>query len=155
MNEHHKYLVEVVPQLLSQLDSDAIPAFGIMSAQHMVEHLIWVTKSTAKDYGPAPEVLGDKQMGFMRFIEKGAHFEHRPSDKKKEDLDAPRMKSLQNSIDTVPEALERLYSFPRDHIFYNPMMGRLSFAQLELFHAKHFEYHLEKQFGLSIHPATA
>lgn len=148
MNEHKKYLTERVPELLAQLTNEHKGAFGIMTPHHMVEHLIWVTKSSVKDMGPAPAELTDKQLGFMKFIEKGAHFKHRPSDKKQEDLDPPRSADLATAIAGIPEAVQRLYACPEDRTFYNPMMGKLSFAQMEKFHAGHYKYHLEEQFGL-------
>lgn len=148
MEDPKKYLINTVPELLKQLKADNEPAFGIMTAQHMVEHLIWVTNSSVKDMGPAPEQLSEKQLGFVKFIEKGANFKHRPTEKRREDLDPPRMENIDAAIKNIPEAIQRLYACDADKTFYNPMMGKLSFAQMELFHAKHFEYHLEEQFGL-------
>ncbi len=149
MNEHKLYLTETVPLLLEKLKSNDEPGFGIMTAHHMVEHLIWITKSSVKDYGPAPKELNEKQLGFMRFIDKGAHFKHRPSDKKREDLDPPRMSDLVQAVATINEAVARLYRHGPEKVFYNPMMGKLTFQQMELFHAQHYKYHLEEQFELN------
>lgn len=55
MNEYKDYLVNKVPELLQKLKFDAEPGFGIMTAQHMIGHLIWVTKSLVKDYCPFPD----------------------------------------------------------------------------------------------------
>jgi len=148
MNDRKTYLIQRVPELLKGLKADMEPAFGIMSAQHMVEHLVWVTKSTLKDFGPPPEELNESQQGFMRFIQKGANFKYRPSDKKREDLDPPRMPDLEASKSIIPESIDRLYSFNEDHVFYNPNIGRLSFEEMELMHFRHYQWHLEEQFGL-------
>ena len=150
MDEHKKYLTETVPQLLKKLRAQDEPVFGIMTAQHMVEHLIWVTKSSVKDFGPPPKELAEKQLNFMRFVNNGANFKHRPSDKNREDLAPPRMPSLQDAIDVIPDAISRLYNNPGDKVFFNPMMGRLSFSEMELFHSSHYRYHLEEQFGLHL-----
>lgn len=148
MNDHKIYLTETVPALLAQLTDKDKGAFGIMTAHHMVEHLVWVTKSSVKDLGPAPDELTDKQLGFMKFIDNGAHFKHRPSDKKQSDLDPPRTPNIAAAKAAIPEAIERLYKCPEDRVFYNPMMGKLTFQQMETFHARHYQYHLEEQFGL-------
>jgi len=116
----------------------------------MIEHLVYVTKSSVKDYGPAPTELDKRQLGMMRFVEKGAKFEHRPSDKTRADLDPPRTGSLEEAIALIPEAVGRLYTNDQDRIFYNPFMGKLTFDQMELLQANHFKYHLEEQFGLSL-----
>ena len=150
MNDRKKYLLETVPQLLSTLSNEHEPKFGIMSAQHMVEHLIWVTKSSVKNYGPAPEELTTGQQRFMKFIDNGAKFEHRPKDQKREDLDPPRMADISAAIDEIPNAIARLYQHTEDHVFFNPMMGKLTFEQMEIMHASHFKWHLEEQFNLSV-----
>ena len=149
MSDNKTYLTKTVPSLLKGLKPQAEPNFGIMTPLHMIEHLIWVAKSSVKDYGPPPPSLNEKQLGFMRFVDEGAEFVHRPSNKTKYDLKPTRMKTLEEAIDIVPEAIARLYEHKDDHVFYNPMMGILNFAQMELFQRKHFEYHLEKQYGLS------
>ena len=150
MDNAREYLTKTVPRLIELLGSEDQPKFGIMTAQHMLEHLIWVTKSSVKDYGAPPESLTDKQMGFKNFILKGAHFEHRPSDKTRADLEPPRLGNLEEASKKIPEAIDRLYAHNDDHVFYNPMMGILTFEEMETFHASHFKYHLEKQFGLSL-----
>ncbi len=150
MSNHKSYLTEVVPQLLSHLTNEHEPSFGVMTPQHMVEHLIWVTKSSVKDYGPPPADLSEGQLKFMKFIEEGAQFKVYPPKKAREELDSPRLPDLSAAIEVVPEAISRIYNYAPDHIFYNPMMGRMSFEQVELLHAKHFAWHLEKQFGLTV-----
>ena len=150
MADNQSFLKNTVPQLLKKLKPDAEPTFGIMTPQHMVEHLIWITKSSVKDYGPAPEQLSEKQLKFMRFIDKGAHFKHFPSDKQRSDLDPPRMPDLNAAISELGVAIDRLYNAESSREFYNPLMGKLSFHQLELFHAQHYKYHLIEQFGLEL-----
>lgn len=148
MNEHKNYLTKRVPELVAELKTDMDPTFGIMTPQHMVEHLIWVIKSATKDFGPPPETFTEGQQKFMRFIEKGANFKYMPSDKKASELDPPRMSDLQSAIDVIPEAIQRLYSHSEDHVFFNPFMGKVSFSDMELMQAQHFKWHLEEQYGL-------
>ncbi len=150
MPDYRSYLTEVVPQLLAQLTDEHEPSFGVMTPQHMVEHLIWVTKSSLKDYGPAPTEFSEGQQKFMKFVEGGAQFQVYPPKKNRADLDPPRLADLSAAIEVVPEAISRIYTHEPSHVFYNPMMGRMSFDQLELLHAKHFAWHLEQQFGLVV-----
>ncbi len=151
MNKYKDYLMKEVPQLLEELKPNHRRRFGLMSAQHMIEHLIWVTKSSVKEYGDPPSELTEGQLNFMKFIEKGAYLYHRPSDKTKDDLPALRMPNLQQAIDTVPEAIDRLYGYSADHVFFNPSMGRLTFSEMERFHYMHFKFHLQHQFGLGLY----
>lgn len=150
MRSHKEYLIERVPQLLRELTTETRPCFGIMSPQHMVEHLIWVSKSSVKNIGQQEGELTPAQMGFKSFVQKGANFRYQYKDMKREDLEPPRMNNLQEAIDQVPEAISRLYHYDEQHTFYNPMMGTFTFAEMELFHRKHYEHHLQRQFGLGL-----
>ena len=148
-SERKEYLINTVPILLKDLKKDNTGAFGIMSPQHMLEHLIKITKAICKDYGPPPNELTDGQKKFMSFLKNGAVFEHRPSAKSKNELPPLKYDSISKAKREVPIALDRLYSLDREMKFFNPVMGTVSFEELELFTYKHFKYHLEEQFGLN------
>ena len=150
MSLYKDYLTVRVPKLLQELTPETRATFGVLTPQRMVEHLIQVSKSTAKDYGPPAEELTPSQEGFMRFVKKGAHFQYRHKDIKTEDLPHPRMANLEEAIALVPEAIARMYRFDRDHTFYNQMMGTLTFEEMELLHYKHYQHHLQRQFGLGL-----
>ncbi|MEM9720176.1 MAG: hypothetical protein AAGA10_13040 [Bacteroidota bacterium] len=144
------FLTEEVLPLLNTLKADTQPAFGLMTAQHMVEHLTWVTKSSSKRNGEPAGEPTQRQLGFKRFIEKGAIFEHRPSDKTKADLPPLKYGSLTEALEQIPVAIERFYSlFENNPGFksYTSFTGELSFEELELMHYQHFRYHMW-QFGL-------
>ena len=47
------FLKEEILPLLATLTADTEPKFGLMTPQHMVEHLIWVTKAMGME--PAVE----------------------------------------------------------------------------------------------------
>ena len=141
-----------VPEMLAGLSEEMKPTFGLMTPQHMVEHLIWVTKSSIKDMGPAPAELSKRELGFKKFINSGANFEYRPSDKTEKDLPALKYESLEEAISKVGEAIDRLENGIKEksdgQSFYNPMMGKLNTEEMEFFHFRHFEWHLKKQFEL-------
>lgn len=151
MNYKKEFLLSEVPTLLQDLTPDSKRAFGLMSPQHMVEHLIWVTKSSVKDFGPPPKEFTDPQKGFMKFVNKGAYFLHRPTKDDKDKLASLRMSSLEEAVNEIPAALSRLYNHDKGHTFYNPAMGMLSFEDMEHFHYMHFKYHLQHQFGLGLY----
>ena len=144
------FLTNRAISLLKNLRADTLPNFGLMTAQHMVEHLIYTTKSSIKDYGAAPMEPTKGQLGFRKFINNGAKLEHYPSDKTVEDLPKLRFGSLEEAIDNIPTAVQRFYdhfSNNKKAICFNPMMGELNFEELELFHEQHYRYHFW-QFGL-------
>ena len=139
-----------VPKLMAQLKPDTEPRFGLMTPQHMVEHLTLGVKTSVKRYGEPEGTPTDRQLGFKRFIEKGAIFEHRPNNKTKADLPELKYKSLEEALQQIPVAVERFYNHfeaNQDFKAYSAFMGELGFEELELFHYMHFRYHLW-QFGL-------
>ena len=123
----------------------------MMTPQHMVEHLTWAIKVTAKKYEGERETQPNrKQAGFQKFIQSGAVLQHRPSDKTKADLPPLKYSSLEEAISFIPEAVQRFYNFwdaNPDYIPYSSFMGEMPFEDLELFHYMHFRFHLW-QFGL-------
>lgn len=146
------FLVSEMPGLMKKLNKDMKPKFGIMTPQHMVEHLIITIKSTAKKYDLERENPPNKrQAGFKRFISKGCVIEHRPHEKTIADLPPLKYDSLEEAVAEIPNAVQRFYSMweneSADYIPYNPFMGELTFEELEIFHYNHFRYHLW-QFGL-------
>ena len=148
--EYQKFLTVEMPQRLSKLKEDSLPKFGLMTPQHMVEHLILMTKMAIRIYGQAPETPTEGQLKFKKFIEKGAHFEYRPSDKTAVDLPKLKYGSLQEAIDSYPQGINGFYThYEADPGFlsFNPFQGNLGYEDLEFLHARHFEYHLG-QFGL-------
>jgi len=70
------FLVNEVPELFKNLKEDTKPSFGIMTPQHMVEHLTWITKVTTTRKGvPEGEPLENKM---QKFFDKGCIFKHMP-----------------------------------------------------------------------------
>lgn len=145
-----EFLTQQVPDLLKKLNADTAPAFGLMTPQHMVEHLTWVVKSSIKRYGEPVDPPTKGQLGFKRFIEKGAILKHKPSDKTKADLPELKYNSLEEAAAQIPVAVDRFYNhFEANPGFQShlPFAGEMSFEELELFHYQHYRFHLW-QFGL-------
>ena len=145
-----EFLTQNVPDLLKKLQQDTAPSFGLMTPQHMAEHLAGTVKSTIKRYGEPEIPPTDKQLAFQRFIKSGSILQHRPSNKTEADLPALKYGSLGEAIAQVSVGVERFYghydTYP-DFKCYNHFFGELGFDDLELFHYMHIRYHLW-QFGL-------
>ena len=142
------FLKEEALSILTQLKEDAVAKFGIMTPQHMVEHLIWVTKATIGRKGEPTAEPTKSHLYFQQFIANGAIFKHRPKEDAK--LGDLKYDSLQEAIANVAPAIARFYKHFEENpeaLCYNPMMGELTKEQLEIFHAQHYRWHLY-QFGL-------
>lgn len=150
MSTKKAFLIETVPALLQGLHSDTEPQFGLMTPQHMIEHLTSIIKSSVKRYGEPDPALAERQQGFKRFIAKGAVFKYRPSDKTKADLPALKYDTLAQAVEQIQVGIERFYHhYEQNPTFkaYHAFMGELDFAELEQFHYQHVRYHFW-QFGL-------
>lgn len=147
---YQKFLKEEMPNRLSKLTEDTLPKFGIMTPQHMVEHLILMTKLAIRIYGEVPDTPTEGQLKFKKFIEKGAHFEYRTSSKTTADLPKLKYSSLKEAIGNYPQGINGFYNHYEANptfLSFNKIQGELGFEDLEFLHYRHFEYHLG-QFGL-------
>ena len=152
---HAKDYFEQVPKMLERLNAEAKPAFGVMTPQHMLEHLIWVTKSSIKNYGPAPDIseLSKGAKKFMQFVESGAPMKYIEKNATPDDLNDLRLESIDAAKEGVSKAIDRLindYNGRGDSPYFNPMMGVISPDQMLSFHHRHYVHHLEAQYGLSL-----
>ena len=150
MTNRKDFLQNEFPKLLQNLTAETKGNFGLMTPQHMVEHLTWVIKSTLKGVGVHEMPLTEKQKGFRKFIDKGAILKHRPSDKTKDDLPDLKYGSLEEAMEQIPIAVNRFYEWKEanpDGEIFAPFTGHMPIEKWELFHYSHVRYHLW-QFGL-------
>ena len=149
--EHKEYLLNEIPKLLEELKEDTAPKFGLMTAQHMVEHLTSTIKAVLHRYGEVQNPPTKGQLGFKKFIhEKGAVSEYRPSDKTKADLPELKYATFEEAKAELPKAVKQFYDhFEANPDFkcYNDFLGELDFGELSLFEYMHYRYHFY-QFGL-------
>lgn len=145
------FLTNEFTSLLEKLSPDTKGNFGLMTPQHMVEHLIGSIESAIGKYeGERENPPTEQQLGMQGFIKGGCVLSHRPSDKTTADLPALKHASLEEAIALVPDAVQRYYAFQDNNPDYKPYayyMGEVSFEDVELFHYMHIKYHLW-QFGL-------
>ena len=144
------FMTNEVMELLKNLQTNTPPSFGLMTPQHMIEHLTWTLKNAVKRHGEPEHPPTEKQLKFHKFIENGAVFKHFPSDKTIDDLPPLKYENLDQAKTQIGIAIHRFYDhFENNPDFkaYNPFIGELEFEELELFHYMHYRYHLW-QFGL-------
>lgn len=107
-----EFLTNEFTPLLKKLSPDTAPNFGLMTSQHMVEHLIGALQSTiVKFEGERENPANEKQLGMQQFIRSGSVITHKPSDKTAADLPALKNASLDAAIALVPKAVQDLYIF--------------------------------------------
>lgn len=138
-------MLEEVPSLLSSLDPDTEPRFGLMTAQHMVEHILNDGKYMYHRLGEPVSPLTEKQKGFQKFIDNGVPMKHRPSDKTKADLPELKFENLEAAVAEVVSLTQKFYEHFEanpDFMVYNSFMGELPFEKVELFFSQHWRYHL-------------
>ena len=149
--KYKDFLSKELPTMLRQLEGSQAPNFGLMTAQHMVEHLTYVTKTFMKRHGEPEGELTKSQLYFQKFIAKGCPFAYRPKEGvTKDDLSALRSANIEAAIQDLEAATTRFYTLFEEspnHKSYNAMMGEFNMEQLELFAYQHGRWHAH-QFGL-------
>jgi len=145
------FLLKDVTTLIEALKSDTQPLWGVMTPQHMVEHLIFVTKVTLKRYGDPEAEYAAHQAKMKAFIEGERTFPKNITPlNAKPDLKPLRFNNLDEAITALKETLQKYYAFNEANPgfkSYNSHMGELDFKLTEKFHYKHYKHHLE-QFNL-------
>ena len=138
-------------KLLDALKKDAMPLWGKMTAQHMIEHLILAVKMSNGKFCLECFNPPDKIPALKRFL-----MSNRPLPKL---FDTPVLdKGLRKlEFHSLDEAKQRLKEEITDYYLYfnnnpdvktiNVTFGELNKEEWDVFHKKHFEHHLS-QFGL-------
>ena len=146
--KYKDFLTQEIFVKLGTLSGTEAPNFGLMTSHHMVEHLIFVTKSLMKRKGEPEGELTKSQLYFQKFITSGAPFQYRPKEDAK--LNDIRTANIEEAIQILKTATEKFYTlFESNPTYksYNSMMGEFNMAELELFNYQHGRWHLY-QFGL-------
>ncbi len=141
-----------VIQSINKLTEDAKPAWGIMTAQHMVEHLImnykWAMGIDEPEIVTPEEKIEKYQESLYNYIQTPKNYDH-PLLKKGE-----TEKLVYGSFE---EAKAALVSHANEYeVFFkenpqaesnNPVFGRLNKEMWDLINRKHFHHHF-KQFNI-------
>ncbi len=143
---------ELIKSKLNKLTELGAPLFGIMSSQHMIEHLTLTLKLSSDrikipEFEPSARQLIQKDTLLNSFIEfpRGINAPGLEGT-----LLALKNDSLSASIDQLIGSLEyynQYFSENPDSKPTHPRFGKLNHTEWEKFHAKHFKHHFS-QFGI-------
>lgn len=138
-------------KLLEKLSPNTEANFGLMTPQHMIEHLVGAIESATEKYEDVRENPATaQQLGMQQFIKSGSVITHKPSDKTKADLPPLNYSSLEEAIAHIPKTVQKFYALQDDNPNYIPyasFLGEVPYEDVEFFHFMHIRYHLW-QFGL-------
>jgi oxepin-CoA hydrolase/3-oxo-5,6-dehydrosuberyl-CoA semialdehyde dehydrogenase len=142
---------ETLIQRLRQLSHNAEAKFGILTPQHMVEHLI-LTLKMATGRIPIPEVVPtEKQLAQKQALlftdipfPKGIKAPGLPDTLL--DLRFPDLETAKGELVKSWDAYQTLFRENPTKQTPHPRFGLLNFEEWERFHAKHLDHHLS-QFG--------
>lgn len=144
---------QIIEKKLDKLKIDTPAEFGIMTPQHMVEHLTITVKISYNKIKITDFELSEKQKYQKKaLLDTPMDF---PRGVTAPGMDEGELIPLRNS--TLEEAKKQLVSSITDYNTFfklsptattvHPRFGRLNYAEWEKFHPKHFKHHF-KQFGI-------
>lgn len=155
MSEKSAFLKNEYLPLINSIDPATEPSFGLMTPQRMVEHMAWVIKSSVKRNGEPTGEPTKGELGFRRFLDKGAVLKYYPSDKTRADLPPLKYDTMEEAIAQLVIAVDRFfnhYEANPDFKSYAPGLGEFSFADWELFHYMHARHHLYQFQAIAVYP---
>ena len=147
-----EYSVEKVEELLLGLTETTPAQWGIMTPQHMVEHLAYFTQVGLRKIPMEMITPADR---VQRYTESLYNYRKMPQNfqlavLKKGETEELRFESLDAAKKALIEALqaaEITYKENPDFLAFNPTFGELNRYEWKLFCQKHLQHHFE-QFGL-------
>ena len=146
--KYKSFMVTELIEKLKTLNGDQAPNFGLMTAHHMVEHLIYVTKSMSKRRGEPSGETNKSQQYFRAFLDNGCPFEYRPKeDAKLSDLRSENISQAIEGLEAANADFYSLFESNPDYKSYNEMTGEFNLSELETFNYQHARWHMF-QFGL-------
>ena len=137
---------------LQNLNADALPEFGKLSAQHMVEHLsstvmIANGKIPAEIHGPKEQADLLKQALIYTDMEFPMHFRAPMMGEDPPDLELKDLAAAIGHLKKELDDFDKFFAEDESRTTINPVLGALNKHEWTVFHNKHFAHHL-KQFNL-------
>ena len=139
--------------LLESLKADARPAFGIMTAQHMVEHLIWslmVSNGGKKSELHFRQEKAEKMKDALIYTDAEMPIGFRAPVLPVGEVIPLEYPNLEEAKRVFMEELSKFHDYFEKNpeaTEMNPSLGLLSHKEWLVFHEKHFIHHF-KQFNL-------
>ncbi|REG78308.1 DinB family protein [Algoriphagus antarcticus] len=145
--------IKMIEKKLEKLKADTQAQFGIMTPQHMVEHLT-VTIKISYNRIKIPEFELSEKQKFQKTALLDTSIEF-PQGVKAPGMNVGELMALRSS--NLKEAKEQLLASLTDYNTFfemdptattiHPRFSKLNYAEWERFHPKHFKHHF-KQFGI-------
>lgn len=140
-----------LPDILRQLHPKAKPLWGLMSPQHMVEHLVgtWRISNGRSRVTNIVQMEALEQRRAFLFSDK-VYEKNISNPVLGNGLQPLRKKSLADAIDQLENEMTAFFSYHESNpgqIENHPVFGALDFEGWLIFQAKHMGHHLA-QFGL-------
>lgn len=135
---------------LEMLNENDKPKFGIMTPQHMVEHLTITIKLSNGRINYPPFTPSEKQMIWKKaMIETVMEFPKgiRAPGLNNQELVNLKFTSLGEAKSKLAKALEEYEQFFKenpDALTNHPQFGMMNHKEWEIFHPKHFKHHFDQ-----------
>ncbi|MGD0339069.1 MAG: hypothetical protein ABSB78_09795 [Bacteroidota bacterium] len=147
----HSFLTEILPDCINDLEENAQPLWGKMSAQHMVEHLIWTFElSTGKYYVPydTPENYIARVKDFLYNNRATPHDFKNPllGEEPPSLLYADLVEAKTGFLEELTRYINHFRTQP-EAIHTHPLFGPVGAEEWQRINFKHCYHHL-LQFGL-------
>jgi hypothetical protein len=136
-----------IEKILENLNENSTRLFGLMTPQHMLEHLIITFKLSAgrikiPEFEPHEKQLSQKELLLNTAIEfpKGVRAPGLPAE-----LLPLRFDSLQTAKAKLIQAMEefeKVFSDNPELMTFHPRFGKLTYTEWKVFHNKHLTHHL-------------
>lgn len=144
--------INIIIGPLKFLDKDQTPEFGIMTPQHMVEHLIITLKlSTGRISYPSFEssdkALAAKKKLLCTEAEMAKGIKYPGDDQKLSPLKYPTLEDAKNALIKAWDNFFLHFESNPDYSSVHPVFGAMDFDEWKLFHHKHIKHHFT-QFGI-------
>lgn len=137
---------------IDQLNEDSKPTWGIMTAQHLVEHFIYFYEYAFDRVGDGIIIPEEKieryQDSLWNYFPMPRSYDH-PLFKKGEveDLRYDSLVTAKKELFKLYDEITTFYKENPDSTLTNPMFGNLKRYEMSLLENKHYTHHFE-QFGL-------
>jgi hypothetical protein len=154
-NLRRNFLTEILPDCISNLEEDAQPLWGKMTAQHMVEHLIWTFELSTGKFDVPFDLPPNQLRATKLFL-----YSNRPTPREfknpmlGEEPPSLLYADLEHAKTGFLEVLTRFLNHFRTQpgvIHTHPLFGPTGEEEWQRIHFKHCYHHL-LQFGLIREP---
>jgi oxepin-CoA hydrolase/3-oxo-5,6-dehydrosuberyl-CoA semialdehyde dehydrogenase len=146
-----KMITDILPQAIASLKEKTEAIWGEMSAQHMVEHLVFAFRMSTDKLEVkchTPEEKRDRGQAFLNLnTAMPKRFTNPVTGEKLPDLQYENLDRAKEALAKEVQYYLSYYDKNPEAIHTNPVFGELNAEQWQKFHFKHCFHHLS-QFGL-------